>query len=60
MYFNYEKRNLRSSELCDGAGGFVRNNGKKTRGISIAKQPKTIARTTLGRVKRAIVRCTTK
>lgn len=55
IYIN-EKINLRLSKLCDdGTDGLDRNNGKKTRGISTAKQPNTIAKTTLGRVKIDIV-----
>ena len=34
---------------------FERNNGKKTRGTSTAKQPKIIAKTTLGRAKNDIL-----
>ena len=46
---------LRSSKLRDGpTGDLRRNNGKKTRGNNTAKHPNTIAKTTLGRVKRDI------
>ena len=46
----YKNRaNLRSSKCCEDVVGFERKKGKKTRGIKTAKQPTTIAKTTVGR-----------
>ena len=47
--------NSRSSKLCAGVEGFDRNRGRNIRGIKTAKQPNTIAKTTLGRAKSDIL-----
>jgi hypothetical protein len=47
--------NIRSSMFGLLADDFERKSGKKTLGMRTAKQPKTIAKTTVGRAKRDIV-----
>lgn len=54
---NKQEGHLRSLKLGVGADGFVRKSGKKTCGINTAKQANTIAKTTLGRVRRDIIIC---